>query len=230
MRRFMKEVETWRDLTHDNVVPFYGANHREEPFFIVSKYASNGELIPYIKCEKEQGRTIVWRKMKEVAAGLSYLHEHGIVHGDLKGDNIVVSENGTAMLTDFGLSFTESGSCSVKRLKDTLGAMEWRAPEFAKMTLETPTRKSDVYSLGMCIIGAAKGGNPWAECDHDKIRGYLREGKIKVQRPESMTDAQWELVQRMIAASPDDRPDVAEVIPALVTFARTERRQEAALA
>jgi hypothetical protein len=53
-----------------------------------------------------------------------------IVHGDLKGNSIVVtdngSENGTAILTDFGLSFAESGSCSVKRRKGALSAMAWR--------------------------------------------------------------------------------------------------------
>jgi hypothetical protein len=52
MRRFLREMTTWRRFTHDNVVPFYGANHRKEPFFIVSKYASNGELVPYLKREK----------------------------------------------------------------------------------------------------------------------------------------------------------------------------------
>ncbi|KAG1689810.1 hypothetical protein DVH05_002015 [Phytophthora capsici] len=103
IRRFLKEVKTWRELTHDNVVPFYGANHREEPYFIVSKYASNGDLVPYLKREKEQGRVVVWRKLKEVASGLSYLHHQGIVHGYLKGNNIVISSNGTAMLTADGL-------------------------------------------------------------------------------------------------------------------------------
>ncbi|KAF1790050.1 Ankyrin repeat-containing domain [Phytophthora cactorum] len=143
LRRFLKEVDTWRNLRHANVVPFYGANHRKEPYFIISQYATKGELVPYLKREKQQGRSVVWRKLKEVAAGLGYLHSQEVVHGDLKGNNIVVSNDGTAMLTDFGLSFQESGSCSVKKMKDTLGAMAWRAPEFANMTILTPTRKSE---------------------------------------------------------------------------------------
>ncbi|KAL4140809.1 hypothetical protein PRNP1_015089 [Phytophthora ramorum] len=216
MHRFLQEVETWRKLTHNNVVPFFGANHRKEPFFIVSKYASKGKLIPYLKQKKERGQTIVWRKMKEVAAGLCFLHGHNIVHGDLRGDNIVVSEDGTAMLTDFGMSFTESGPCSLKRLEGKLGAMEWRAPEFAKLTNADPTRKSDVYSLGKCIIEAVTGDPPPTEPDRHKIRGLLSK---------SMTDAQWELVLQMIADSPNDRPDVADVIPALENFAKTENIQ-----
>lgn len=134
MRRFLQEIKLWRNLTHDNVVPFYGANHRKEPFFIVSKYAANGEFIPYLKREKQKERIVVWRKLKEVAAGLSYLLGLGIVHGDLKGNNIVVSKDGTAMLSDFGLSFSESGSCSVVAKSGNLGAMAWHAPEFAMLS------------------------------------------------------------------------------------------------
>lgn len=119
------------------------------------------------------------------------------------------------MLTDFGLSFIEFGPCSVKKLKDTLRAMAWRAPEFAKMTVETPTRKSDMYSLGMCIIEAVTGKNPWSGYSDEEISHFLRKGEIKVERPDTMTDAQWELVQQTIKVNPDERPDVADVLPEL---------------
>lgn len=227
LRRFLKEVKTWRDLTHDNVVPFYGANHRKEPYFIVSKYASKGELRKYLSTEKSRGRTVVWRKLREVAAGLSYLHQQGIVHGDLRGNNIVVAHDGTAMLTDFGLSFSESGSCSLKMMKDTLGAMAWHAPEFAMMTVETPTRKSDVFSLGMCIIEAVKDAAPWGACiSSDAIRKIYRQNKFKIDKPAELTDEQWNLVRRMIAISPGDRPDLIEVMNGLEQFAEAEKNAE----
>ncbi|POM78140.1 TKL protein kinase [Phytophthora palmivora] len=222
LRRFLKEVNTWRNLRHTNVVPFYGANHRKEPYFIVSQYAAKGELVPYLKSEKDQGRNIVWRKFNEIAAGLGYLHSREIVHGDLKGNNIVVNDNGTAMLTDFGLSFQESGSCSIKDMKDKLGAMAWRAPEFAHMTVMTPTRKSDVYSLGMCIIEAVTLKNPWSGYDNEEIRHFLRNGVVSVTKPDEMTESQWELVEWMIAVSPDDRPNLSEVVQKLEEFANDE--------
>ncbi|KAL3664593.1 hypothetical protein V7S43_010343 [Phytophthora oleae] len=226
LRRFLKEVNTWRKLRHANVVPFYGANHRKEPFFIVSQYAANGELVEYLKREKKKGRILVWRKVKEVAAGLGYLHSQGVAHGDLKGNNIVVSDNGIAMLTDFGLSFQESGSCSLVKRKDELGAMAWRAPEFAHMTVLKPTRKSDVYSLGMCIIEAVTLKTPLSEYSNAKIRQFLRDGEVKVDKSVEMTEPQWNLVKQMIAVSPDERPNLSDVVQQLEEFADDEQMEE----
>ncbi|TMW69732.1 hypothetical protein Poli38472_001888 [Pythium oligandrum] len=228
IRRFMRKVNLWWELRHDNVVRFLGANDRIEPYFMVSSYATNGPLVSYPKREKmRNGRVLVWRKLREVAAGLCHLHGHSIVHGDLKGNNIVVARDGTAMLVDFGLSFVEAGSLSVvKEIEDTLGAMQRRAPEFAKLTIERPTRKSDVYSLGMCIVEAVTGETPWNGYRTDEIQSYLRNGEVKVDKPEAMTDAQWELVRQMITPSPKDRPELDAVISKLEEFAKEEESAE----
>ncbi|TMW65281.1 hypothetical protein Poli38472_007923 [Pythium oligandrum] len=103
--------------------------------------------------------------------------------------------------------------------------MAWRAPEFAVMTTK-PTRKSDVYSLGTCIIEAVTGKNPWHGYSNDQIRDYLLNGVVKVDRPEGMPDAQWDLVKRMIALSPTDRPDLGRVITELTDFANQEVESE----
>ncbi|TMW61937.1 hypothetical protein Poli38472_011000 [Pythium oligandrum] len=179
--RFMDEVEVWSQLNHPNVVQFYGANHRDEPRFIVSMYASKGGLVDYLKHEKEQGRDVTWRKLKEVAVGLSLYasaRDHSL------WANIVVSSDGTAMLIDFGLSFFESDSDPwVKNIEDTLDAWAWRAPEYPNLSVETPTRKSDVYSLGMVIIEAVTGRCPWSEHSDTEIREFLRAG-VSRQRDE----------------------------------------------
>ncbi|TMW69740.1 hypothetical protein Poli38472_001896 [Pythium oligandrum] len=229
MRQFLGEVTLWCDLRHPNVVQFLGANDQTKPYFIVSTYAAKGELLRFLANEKKDERVVVWRKLYEAAAGLCHLHRRGIVHGDLKGDNILVGKDGTAMVADFGLSFSESGSSSVvSEKKDTLGAMAWRAPEFANLTVERPTRKSDVYSLGMCIIEAVTGEKPWSGYTSDEIREFLRNGQVKVDKPAVMTDAQWELVQQMIAPSPVDRPDLSAVMSRLEEFADAEQEEESA--
>ncbi|KAJ8564314.1 hypothetical protein ON010_g7033 [Phytophthora cinnamomi] len=226
MERFKQEVEIWRNLRHDNVVPFYGANHTERPCFIVSSYATNGELLGYLKKKREQNpnEKIVWQKLFEVAAGLNYLHEQGVIHGDLKCNNIVVDQDGTAMLTDFGLSFLESGPYPMQDKKSTLGAMQWRAPEYATMTVTKPSFASDVYSLGMCIIEAVTGHMPWgAGMTSDEIKEKLRKGDQVVEKPDEMTVDQWKLVHKMIATRREDRPKMGEVLLTLKKFEQQER-------
>lgn len=68
-------------------------------------YASNVALVAYLKREEDNGRAVVWQKLHEVAAGLSYLHSMGIVHCNLMGNNIVVGTDGTAMLASFSMAF-----------------------------------------------------------------------------------------------------------------------------
>ncbi|KAK1942366.1 Tyrosine-protein kinase JAK2 [Phytophthora citrophthora] len=220
LRRFLKEVNTWHGLRHANVAPFYGANHRKDPLFIVSQYAAKGELVEYLKREKNQGRDLVWRKLKEVVAGLAYLHSQGVVHGDLKGDSIVVNDNGIAMLTNFGLR-------SLVKMKDKYGDMAWRAPELAIRSILTPTQKSDVYLLGMSIIEAVTLKAPLSEYNNAEIRQLLHQSEVKVDKPDTMTEPQWKLVKQMIAVSPDDRPNLSDVVQKLQEFADDEEMEEA---
>ncbi|GMF26785.1 unnamed protein product [Phytophthora lilii] len=174
MERFSLEVELWRRLTHPNVVPFYGANHLEKPCFIVSKFAKKGTLSKFLQGENTKNK--VWGKIFEAAEGLNYLHEQGVVHGGLKGSNIVVDSDGTAMLTDFGLSFLASGPTIVEQNPCTLGAMQWRAPEYAAKIATSPSFESDVYSLGMTIIEVIIGEDKfWSAClTDDAVRDQLQ--------------------------------------------------------
>ncbi|KAG6945753.1 hypothetical protein JG688_00016402 [Phytophthora aleatoria] len=184
-----------------NIVPFYGANFTTEPFFIVSEFAENGTLNDYL-AKGNVGLKAKWQLMHQVAVGLSYLHRKNIIHGDLKRDNIVLSKQGVAMLTDFGFSFLDSGSCSVLAMRDRLGALQWRAPEFIANLAERPTFASDIFSLGMCIIAAVNGAKyPWGNFDSAAVRKCYEERRIPVKRPHCMTEDQWELVGKMLRSN-----------------------------
>ncbi|GMF25757.1 unnamed protein product [Phytophthora fragariaefolia] len=222
-KRFLKEVKLWSELRHDNIVPFYGASLSQGKFFIVSKLAENGTLTKYLKRVKG----VEWRMMFQVAAGLKYLHDHDIIHGDLKGNNIVVSKNGIALLTDFGFSFLDTGSCSVMNMREHLGALQWRAPEFAMNTAERPTFASDIYSLGMCIVAAVNGTEyPWGNSNPAFIRECYQNHEIRVEKPVAMTTNQWHLVKQMIAYDTCDRPSLNNVLEELEQFALDEEYTE----
>ncbi|KAF4318880.1 hypothetical protein BBO99_00006099 [Phytophthora kernoviae] len=96
---FQHEMVLWFKLNHPHVVKLFGGCHVGTPFFVCEE-AKNGPLDKYLKQHPDK----IWQKLYEAALGLEYLHARGIVHRDLKCDNILVGSDGNAKLADFGLS------------------------------------------------------------------------------------------------------------------------------
>lgn len=217
-RTFMREVRVWKQASHPNIVPFLKACHIGSPCFIVCKYAEQGTLPDYLEKQRREGRSLTWRRLYEVALGLLFLHDEGIVHGDLKGNNILVSKD-TAMLTDFGLSFDQSGS---RANTEHLGALEWRAPEIVLQNGARPSFEADVYSLGMCIVEAVTGEPPWKGLSN----AFFFEKRETMKRPKNMTDEEWALVEAMIAFEPSARMKLADVVQRIEDLAEDEDLKE----
>ncbi|GMF55877.1 unnamed protein product [Phytophthora fragariaefolia] len=232
---FMREANIWFTLNHPNIVKLYGACHvgkcitsrsldepekqaNRRPFF-VCEYASEGTLNDYLKKSEIRHKSgpNVWKCLCEAARGLQHLHERGIIHGDLKGNNILVGSDRQVKLTDFGLS------AFAKKLNWTgrtgaIGAIRWKAPERLGKFDRGPSFASDIYSFGMCIIEAVTGTFPWRETvDEDVIVSNVTQGKLP-SRPETFTNEQWDLVSRMCRLNPADRVTTAAVVALLGSF------------
>jgi hypothetical protein len=217
--QFLKEVQVWNRLRHPHVLPFLGACHVGK-FFFVCEYASHGTLPEFLK--KGDNKKMTWGKLHEVALGLRYLHSLEIIHGDLKGNNLLVGADGKAKLADFGLSLIVASSSTMKPKE--LGAPRWRAPEILKG--ESISMESDIYALGMCIIEAVSGEPPWGKMitEAGLIRKVIKgiEG-IPIPRPGGFSDSQWELVTKMIVYQQSERIGIAAVARALDNFHSEER-------
>lgn len=216
LESFQKEADIWHNLQHTHIVRLFGACDVGHPFF-VSEYASKGTLSHYLY--ENHGKT--WEKLYEVSLGLLYLHtKQNIVHGDLKCNNIIIAADETAKITDFGLSFKINEPRPAMDIK-SMGAIEWKAPEILSGE-STGTFASDVYSLGMCIVEAVKGENPWGSFLYSAVKNkVLKECKLP-NRPDGMSDPQWELVEQMCAFKASDRIDIATAARSLKEFALQE--------
>ncbi|KAE9182736.1 hypothetical protein PF004_g24156 [Phytophthora fragariae] len=216
---FHNEVTIWHKLYHPHVVQLFGACHIGQPFF-VCEFAALGQLDKYLRRHPEE----VWQKLYEAVLGLRYVHVKGVVHGDLKCNNILVGGDHCAKLTDFGLSSLElrastSGKgpnsdvelASGETAKPLIGAIRWKAPEVLKG--EKATFASDIYSFGMCIIEAATGEYPWGmRLDDNVVRYRVVELRELPTRREELVDAAWHLVEHMCRYEPSDRLGIPAVI------------------
>jgi serine/threonine protein kinase len=212
---FLREVSIWHEASrHPNIVPLFGACHVGDPCFMVCKYIAGGTLPEYLYRQKKLGPSCAWRALLGTTHAIQFLHSKGIVFGDLKGNNIMV-EGDTAMLSDFGLSFS---AAETQPEFGNLGAIRWRAPEFiaTKASFE-----ADVYSLGMCIIEAVTGKLPWGNFTDTAVKWHVKIKKLPKQ-PESMSDDEWTLVCAMCDFDPSKRMALVEVEKRISEYAAIE--------
>lgn len=144
----------------------------------------------------------------------------GVVHCDLKLNNILVGGDGQAKLSDFGLSSMRA--CVSLSKTAPSGSMSrdlrWSAPECLK---QRPHVASDVYSLAMCMIEAATGEPPFSFLGHDDVRDNVRKGEIPAQS-DGLSDDEWELVISMTSFDPSRRVPLQHVVDKLKVLAHKE--------
>ncbi|KAJ6542666.1 kinase-like domain-containing protein, partial [Mycena capillaripes] len=101
--KFCQEALVWKDLDHPHILPFLGIDGDSFPssLCMVSPWMEHGTVMNYLH---DHGHANVDKLLYEIAQGLQYLHTRNIVHGDLRGSNILINENWSACLADFGLS------------------------------------------------------------------------------------------------------------------------------
>ncbi|KAI8903406.1 kinase-like domain-containing protein, partial [Gorgonomyces haynaldii] len=210
------EVEKWSKMKiHPNVVPMLGACiHTEKPF-LVMPYYQHGNLASFlcIHTDVSVKQRVKW--MFGLAAGLHFIHEHGIIHGDLKGDNVLLDNELHVRITDFGLSqIKRAGSSSTQQsvAKKMTEAVRWIAPErySPKFRLDRPY---DVFAYGMTCYQILTGLVPFHEENHrDIITKWIEKGATPDRTDDRpVPETVWLLFEACIKKEPAERPKLPEV-------------------
>ncbi|KAJ8085076.1 serine/threonine protein kinase, AGC [Marasmius tenuissimus] len=130
VKAFHKEALLWTRLSHPNLLPFIGVNTTLFPqgFCLVSPWMANGDIIGFLELTPGHDRLA---SILDISAGMAHLHECEIVHGDIKGANVLVNEAGRALLADFGLAITVADSTTRAKpsTSEMKGSIRWMAPE-----------------------------------------------------------------------------------------------------
>ncbi|PPQ65454.1 hypothetical protein CVT24_010785 [Panaeolus cyanescens] len=137
----------------------------------------------------------MYRMMQEVAKGMEYLHEEGILHGDLKAANILVDDHCRCVIADFGQSEMKSEVCRITGASLMTGTLRWKAPELMDGS-STMSMASDVYAYAILSVEILTMGEmPWAHNDDDAVRYFVLE---KGKRPNIPHDFPSPLLQELL--------------------------------
>ncbi|RLN90385.1 hypothetical protein BBJ28_00016330 [Nothophytophthora sp. Chile5] len=224
-KEFNRECKAWFGLNHPNVITLYGACHEGMPVFFVCEHAKSGNFVTFLETDK----TWLWRLFYQAALGLRYLHEKKVVHGDLKGNNILV-DGTTAKICDFGFAYIRSQSVGLSAKAQT-DAIRWKAPECLLLGSQEPDPEtnprfaSDVFSFGMCIIEAFLGEPPYGLVDDLVIMEKVFKGE-EYPRPDGLQDDEWELVERLCDRDWQTRIPLSDALDQLKSFADREEAEK----
>ncbi|SPO04290.1 related to bck1-like MAPKKK (ask1) [Cephalotrichum gorgonifer] len=158
-----QEIDTMQHLDHDNIVQYLGCERKEASISIFLEYISGGSVG---SCLRKHGRfedDLVSSLTRQTLSGLAYLHREGILHRDLKADNILLDIDGTCKISDFGISKKTDNIYGNDKSNNMQGSVFWMAPEVIRSEGEGYSAKVDIWSTGCVVLEMFAGKRPWAK-------------------------------------------------------------------
>ena len=158
-----QEIDTMQHLDHRNIVQYLGCERKEYSISIFLEYISGGSvgscLRKHGKFEENLVRWLTWQTLE----GLAYLHDKGVLHRDLKADNILLDVDGTCKISDFGISKKTDNIYGNDVTNSMQGSVFWMAPEVIRSQGQGYSAKVDIWSLGCVVLEMFAGRRPWSK-------------------------------------------------------------------
>lgn len=158
-RRFQREALSATSLTNPNIVSIYDVGEDGDMHYIVMEYIKGKTLKQYIQEFSPLSAARSVHIMKQLTSAIAHAHENGIIHRDIKPQNILMDEEGNVKITDFGIA-TSLGATSFTQTNSVIGTVHYLSPEQARGGVAT--MKSDIYALGIVFYELLTGELPFS--------------------------------------------------------------------
>jgi serine/threonine protein kinase len=222
LTRFRREARAVAALRHPNIVQVYDFDVQDDLYYMVMELLEGDTLRAYLNSYRTRGEAMPWGEMGrillDILAGLAYAHKEGIVHRDIKPANVLLTRQGQAVLTDFGIAqiigatrYTISGAL--------MGTLNYMSPE---QGLEgRGDERSDIYSLGIVFYEMLTGRTPFdADTPLAILMKHLNDPlPLPHQFAPGLPEPLEAVILKALAKSPDDRYRSAEEMMQAVTNA-----------
>lgn len=204
VERFAREVQVIAKLQHPHILPVYDFGEDSGLYYIVMAYMPGGTLSERIRREGGLPLDEVTRLVEQMASGLDFAHEKGIIHRDFKPSNVLLDEKGNVYLADFGIAKMTESTAHLTG-SGVVGTPAYMAPEMARQG--GVTHLVDVYALGVTVFEMLSGQRPYqAETPMGVMMAHGTEPipDVRTVHPE-LPDAVQVIVERAMEKDPHRR-------------------------
>lgn len=197
------ELRIHSKLSHPNIAKIYDIVYLKDVILIVMEYCMMGDLYSFVQRSLKFSQDDLIRITYELFDALSYIHKRGIVHRDIKAENIMFDENFHPKLIDFGLAREEAFSEST-----FVGTFDYIAPEMFKGE-EYDGKKSDIWAMGVSIHVMATGHLPWR---YQSTARHVRDARQNnIELVNDATGILGEIIDKCLQQNPSERPASEEL-------------------
>lgn len=211
VRRFRHEAQAVASLSHSNIVAVYDVGFEENMHYIVMEFVEGESLKEYIRRKGAIPVPEACNIITQILAGVQHAHEHGIIHRDLKSHNILLSKDGRAKVTDFGIAVGMSDvTLTYNTSSRIMGSVHYISPE--QVQGQAVTEKSDIYSVGVIFYEMLTGRLPFLGETPISIAMQHVQGELILPHqinPKVPMGISY-VVMRAMRKNPDARYDSAE--------------------
>jgi len=222
--RFLREARTAAKLSHPNVIPIHAVEEIGDFVFFAMAYVEGETLTQRVRQRGPLAPSEASRVLRDVAWALAYAHAQGVIHRDVKPDNILLENTGRVLVADFGIASVVSGAGALAT-GEVIGTPEFMSPEQALG--EVVDARSDLYSLGIVGFFACSGALPFeAEKATDVLAKQVTEPAPPLSSVAPMVPRRLaQAIDRCLAKDPEERYEGPAALAGQLSHALEQRRE-----